>query len=111
MVEPGIGYVPLQTFNETSANEALLAMMKLRAEGAKGLILDLRGNPGDCWARRSICRASFSSRRLLIDVRYRSGAHEADSSVAIQLPPRVPEGERTKLMTAIADMRSVLLSS
>ena len=62
MVEPGIGYVPLQTFNETSANEALLAMTKLRADGAKGLILDFRGNPGDCWNSRSFCRASSSSR-------------------------------------------------
>ena len=46
MLEPGIGYVPLQTVNETSSREIQAAVDSLRGEGLDGLILDLRGNPG-----------------------------------------------------------------
>ena len=46
MLEPGIGYVPLQTVSETSSREVRAAVDSLRGEGLEGLILDLRGNPG-----------------------------------------------------------------
>jgi len=46
MLEPGIGYVPLQSVSETSSREIRAAVDSLRAEGLDGLILDLRGNPG-----------------------------------------------------------------
>ena len=46
MLEPGIGYVPLQTVSETSSQEVRAAVDSLRGEGLEGLILDLRGNPG-----------------------------------------------------------------
>jgi carboxyl-terminal processing protease len=46
MLEPGVGYIDLQTFNETATQEVQTAIEKLRAEGARGLVLDLRGNPG-----------------------------------------------------------------
>lgn len=41
-----IGYVPLQGFNETSTGELAKAITNLQAQGARGLVLDLRGNPG-----------------------------------------------------------------
>ncbi|HEX7122573.1 MAG TPA: S41 family peptidase [Gemmatimonadaceae bacterium] len=44
--ENGIGYIPLTGFNETSTAELAQAVIKLQREGAKGLILDLRDNPG-----------------------------------------------------------------
>ena len=46
MLEPGIGYVPLQTVRETSSREIRAAVDSLLEEGLDGLILDLRGNPG-----------------------------------------------------------------
>jgi carboxyl-terminal processing protease len=46
MVEPGIGYVPLQRFNETAGEELERSIRKLMAEGAKSIVLDLRRNPG-----------------------------------------------------------------
>lgn len=42
----GVGYVPLSVFNSTSSEEVRAALEKLRGEGMKKLILDLRGNPG-----------------------------------------------------------------
>ncbi|MEP6989634.1 MAG: S41 family peptidase [bacterium] len=46
LVGDHIGYIPLQTFNENTAEEVEAAAMKLVAQGAKGLVLDLRDNGG-----------------------------------------------------------------
>jgi carboxyl-terminal processing protease len=46
MFDGKIGYIPLQGFNETSTAELARSVMALQAQGARGLILDLRGNPG-----------------------------------------------------------------
>ena len=41
-----IGYVPVQRFNETAAEEVAAAVTDLQKQGVKGVILDMRGNPG-----------------------------------------------------------------
>ena len=46
MVRPGIGYIGLNTFSEKSYPEVRAGVERLIKEGAKGLILDLRGNGG-----------------------------------------------------------------
>lgn len=46
MVRPEIGYIGLNTFSEKSAAEVRAGVEKLIKDGAKGLILDLRGNGG-----------------------------------------------------------------
>lgn len=46
MLEPGIGVARLDMFSETSTFELRRAIDQLREEGMRGLILDLRTNPG-----------------------------------------------------------------
>ena len=47
ILEHGIGYVPLQTFQVGSEREITTVLDSLKeSEGAQSLILDLRGNPG-----------------------------------------------------------------
>ncbi len=46
MYEGGIGYIKVNGFNETSAREVGAALRRLTSEGMKGLVLDLRSNPG-----------------------------------------------------------------
>jgi len=46
MLQDRIGYLPLQVFGETATDEIRAAMRALTDEGMRGLILDLRGNPG-----------------------------------------------------------------
>src|SRR6185437_16019576 len=41
-----IGYIPLQTFNENTAEEVDAAIASLQRQGAKGLVLDMRDNGG-----------------------------------------------------------------
>ena len=43
---PGVGYIQLTGFQKTSAEELDRAMVRLKRQGMRYLILDLRGNPG-----------------------------------------------------------------
>ena len=46
MLEDGIGLVKISNFDARCAEETIAAIEKLRTEGAKKLILDVRNNPG-----------------------------------------------------------------
>lgn len=46
MLENRYGYIPLLQFNETATRELSEAVQRLMSQGARGIILDLRGNPG-----------------------------------------------------------------
>ncbi|MGB7728774.1 MAG: S41 family peptidase [Candidatus Acidiferrum sp.] len=46
MLKPGIGYVRLTQFNETTDREIADALKQLGANGLDGLVLDMRNNPG-----------------------------------------------------------------
>jgi carboxyl-terminal processing protease len=41
-----VGYIPLQTFNENTAEEVSEAVETLEKQGAKGIVLDMRDNGG-----------------------------------------------------------------
>ena len=46
LLKPGIGYIRLTSFNETTHHEIAAALKELNAANLDGLILDMRGNPG-----------------------------------------------------------------
>lgn len=46
MMKPGIGYIRLSGFNETTDREIADGLKQLNAASLDGLILDMRGNPG-----------------------------------------------------------------
>jgi carboxyl-terminal processing protease len=46
LATPDIGYVVLSKFNEKASKETKAAIKDLQEQGAKKIILDLRGNPG-----------------------------------------------------------------
>ena len=46
MLDGKIGYIPVQQFNETATQELVAQLQQLMADGAKGVVLDLRNNPG-----------------------------------------------------------------
>ncbi len=88
MLERGIGYIPLLQFNETATEELHDAIERLVRQGAKGLIIDLRGNPG------GILDQSLSTSNLFLkkgqeisSVRARSGQTQ---SYAASEDPEVP---------------------
>ncbi|HEX6308424.1 MAG TPA: S41 family peptidase [Longimicrobiales bacterium] len=46
VMDGGVGYIPLQKFNETSSADVRKAIGELRVQGATSLIVDVRGNGG-----------------------------------------------------------------
>jgi carboxyl-terminal processing protease len=46
LLKPGVGYIRLSGFNETTDHEIADALKQLNASSLDGLILDMRGNPG-----------------------------------------------------------------
>lgn len=46
LLQSGIGYLPLQRFNESASSDVAAAIRQLQVKGATSYIIDLRGNPG-----------------------------------------------------------------
>jgi carboxyl-terminal processing protease len=46
MLAGNIGYIPIQRFNEVAAADVAGAVIRLTQQGARGFVLDLRGNGG-----------------------------------------------------------------
>ncbi|MEP6621821.1 MAG: S41 family peptidase [bacterium] len=70
-----IGYVPVQRFNETSAEEVQTAVAQLQKEGVHGVVLDMRGNPGG-FLEQSIAMSNLFLKggQEIVSVRGRVGA-------------------------------------
>jgi carboxyl-terminal processing protease len=45
-LQDGVGYIPLQSFNESAADNVSRALLELKRKGARSYLLDLRGNGG-----------------------------------------------------------------
>ena len=46
LIKPGIGYIRLSAFNETTDHEIAESLKDLNVSNLDGLVLDMRGNPG-----------------------------------------------------------------
>lgn len=46
MIDNSVGYIKLNSFTQTASSDVRAALMQLKQQGAKELILDLRGNGG-----------------------------------------------------------------
>jgi carboxyl-terminal processing protease len=80
-----VGYVPLWSFNENSTQELEESIRSLTARGAKGVIIDLRNNPGGILEQSLLITNLFLRQGLEIaSVRSRSG--ETQSYVANKQP-------------------------
>lgn len=60
MLDDRVGYVPLERFTEQTTADISAAVQNLRKQGAKGIIIDLRGNPG------GILEEAFSMSNLFL---------------------------------------------
>jgi carboxyl-terminal processing protease len=72
MLDARTGYIPVQHFSETSADEAGRAITRLRAAGAVAFVMDLRGNGGgDLDAALNITNIFLRADQPVVNVRYR----------------------------------------
>jgi carboxyl-terminal processing protease len=86
-----VGYVPLQTFNENAASELESNVKDVIARGAKGVIIDLRGNPGGILEQSLNVSNLFLRPGLeLASVRARTGETQSYQSRGQPALPNVP---------------------
>lgn len=86
-----VGYVPLQAFNENASEELEKTVKTVMSQGAKGVIIDLRDNPGGILEQSLVISNLFlRSGAEIASVRARNG--ETNSYVARSQPtlPNTP---------------------
>lgn len=91
MLDNQIGYIPVQQFNETTTREFSEIYRRLTGEGAKGLVIDLRGNSGGYLDQALEMTNFFLPRgRELASVRGRQGQIERYVAEGSPLAPNIP---------------------
>jgi carboxyl-terminal processing protease len=91
MLGDHIGYIPLQTFNENAAEEVEAAAQKLVADGARGIVLDLRDNGGGIVEQALAVSSLFLQQgQAIVSVRSRNAADEVAKASSEQLAAQPP---------------------
>ncbi len=91
MVGDKVGYIPLQTFNENTAEEVTTAATQLMADGAKSLVLDLRENGGGIVEQSLAVSSLFlKDNQPIVMVKGRNTADEIARSTNEHLPTQLP---------------------
>lgn len=91
LLDGKIGYIPLQTFNETASREIAAQIVRLQGEGATGLILDLRGNTGG-FLEQALATANLFLKpgQEIVSVRSRGEATARARAEAQPVAPSIP---------------------
>ena len=91
MLDGKVGYIPLQTFNENTAEEVENAAKKLVADGAHGIVLDLRDNGGGIVDQSLAVTSLFlKPGQSIVDVRTRNAPNEMARASDEQLSTQPP---------------------
>lgn len=91
MLDGNVGYIPLQQFNETATDELEASSKRLIGEGAKGLILDLRGNGGGYLDQSaSVANLFLNKGQEISSVRGRGGDQQVFYATDQPATPSVP---------------------
>jgi carboxyl-terminal processing protease len=72
MLDDHLGYIPLQRFSDSAGAEVGASIASLRKQGARGYVLDLRGNPGGSLLQAiSVSERFLTPGQQVVAVRYR----------------------------------------
>jgi carboxyl-terminal processing protease len=89
--ENKIGYIRLNTFSETAAEELRKAVLELQKDGVRGLVLDLRNNPGGLLKEAVEVSNLFLPEGRIVSTRGRTGQEEtydAEEKGTLLLPAK-----------------------
>ena len=94
IIEDKIGYIKLNQFTEDAGIEVERSLRKLQSQGAKGVVFDLRGNPGGLLEQAvSVASKFLKEDRLVVYTRGRYASQEksyhASSSFRVETLPLV----------------------
>ncbi|HWL40916.1 MAG TPA: S41 family peptidase [Gemmatimonadaceae bacterium] len=91
MLDGKVGYIPLLRFNESARDDLESSLKKLSREGAKGLIIDLRGNPGGILDQSLTVSNLFLRKGLQISsIRGRNGENQRFAASDDPVAPTIP---------------------
>lgn len=77
ILDGGVGYIPLQSFNESAAQDVERSLLDLKARGATSYLLDIRGNGGGSLEQAlEIGNLFFKPGQELASVRHRGRTPE-----------------------------------
>ncbi|MFI5229523.1 MAG: S41 family peptidase [Gemmatimonadales bacterium] len=86
-----IGYMPLQQFNENTADNVSAALKQLEAQGARGLIIDMRGDPGGILEQSLMVGSMFlKPGELIASVKGREGPADVENAKGTPIAPNLP---------------------
>lgn len=86
-----VGYIPLQRFNETAAQETQTAIRALGRAGARGIVLDMRGNPGGILDQSlAISNLFLGDGQEIAAVKARSGESQTYTAKGQPMVPTTP---------------------
>jgi carboxyl-terminal processing protease len=86
-----VGYIPLQQFNENAAENLAQAVKGFQARGAKGVIIDLRGNPGGILTQSLDIANMFLPQGVQIAaVKGREGPTQVEMAKSQPIAPTIP---------------------
>jgi carboxyl-terminal processing protease len=81
MLNGDIGYVRIHSFGEGTAKSLREAVEKLTEKGAKGLVIDVRNNPGGLLNEAVLTASLFIERGVIVKVESRSGKEEVYNAI------------------------------
>lgn len=91
LLEGGVGYVPVEIFNETTTEEVQAGLDSLAAEGMTSLVLDLRRNRGGLLLEGVALSDLFLDRGSdIVEVRGRASPPERYRAASAQARPDLP---------------------
>jgi carboxyl-terminal processing protease len=90
-LDDGIGYVRLKQFQQTSTDELTRALNEFRAQGElRGLVLDLRGNPGGLLDQAAAVADKFLTKGTIVATVGASEGREEKVATAAETEPGYP---------------------
>ena len=91
MLDGKVGYIPLLQFNESASDEIEASIKRLTREGAKGLILDLRSNPGGILDQSlSVSNLFLQRGQQISSIRGRNGENQRFAASDEPIAPTIP---------------------
>ena len=91
MLDGKVGYIPLQQFNETATEELQRSAERLMKEGARGVIVDLRGNPGGIFDEAlSVSNLFLKRGQEISSIRGRNAETQTFNATDDPLAPTIP---------------------
>ena len=88
LISDKIGYAKLSGFSDNTAEELEDALIKMEEKGMKGLVMDLRGNPGGLLSQSARVTEKFVKENQLIVSTEGRNAKEQDHLIAKSVNPR-----------------------